>query len=186
MLIDYAVKGIRMNEKWAAIFLLVIWGVGCKGFKPPKNDVTEKEFLSVKTINENELKKFIRNYPVILWKKKEIKENEEMKSEEKQTKVNNFIKELGYTSADEFNRIWMTLSTIQGQLNYKEGLKKRIALLNISKEEKKKIEEELRIINELLKNGFVREDLPVVDINLIEKYYQELKKLKITDLINGS
>ncbi len=113
-----------MNEKWAVIFLLVIWGVGCKGFKSPKNDVAEKKYLSVKTINEDELKKFIRSYPVILWKKKEIKENKKIKLEQKQTKINNFIKELGYTSADEYNRIWMALSTIQGQLNYKEGLKK--------------------------------------------------------------
>ncbi|MCK4533761.1 hypothetical protein KAU39_08240 [bacterium] len=120
-----------MNKKWAVIFLLVIFGAGCKGFKPPKNDVAEKKSLSVKTINEDELKKFIRNYPVILWKRKEIKENKEMKLEEKQTKINNFIKELGYTSADEFNRIWMTLSTLQGQLNYKEGLKKRITFSNI-------------------------------------------------------
>ncbi len=174
-----------MNEKWAVIFLLVIWGVGCKGFKSPKNDVAEKKYLSVKTINEDELKKFIRSYPVILWKKKEIKENKKIKLEQKQTKINNFIKELGYTSADEYNRIWMALSTIQGQLNYKEGLKKRVTFLNIPKEEKKKIEEELKVINELLKNGFIREDLPVVDINLMEKYYQELKKLKITDLIDG-
>ena len=159
--------------------------MGCKGFKPPKNDVAEKKSLSVKTINEDELKKFIRNYPVIIWKKKEIKENKEMKWEEKQTKINNFIKELGYTSVDEFNRIWMVLSTLHGQLNYKEELKKRIALVPVSKEDKKKIEEELRLTNELLKDGFVREDLPVVDINLVEKYYQELEKLKITDLIAG-
>lgn len=175
-----------MNKKWAVIFLLAIWVVGCKRVEPSKNDVAEKKSLSVKTINEEELKKFIRNYPVILWKRKEIKENKEIESEEKQTKISNFIKELGYTSADEFNRIWMTLSTLQGQLNYKEGLKKRITLSNISKEEKKNLEEELRFTNELLKNGFVREDLPVVDINLVEKYYQELEKLKITDLIAGS
>ncbi|MCK5533941.1 hypothetical protein KAI68_02410 [bacterium] len=175
-----------MNKKWWVIFLLVIWGVGCNVNSPSKKDISQKEFLPAKTINEDELKKFITNYPVIVWKKSQIKENKKIKIEEKQSEIDNFVKELGYESTDEFNRIWMVLSTFQSQLNYKNVLEKRLANLYITKEEKNKIKEEVKIMDKIFESGLVREDLPRVDIKLVEKYYQELKKLKITNLINGS
>ena len=175
-----------MNKKWWVIFLLVIWGVGCNVNSPSKEDISQKEFLPAKTINEDELKKFITNYPVIVWKKSQIKENKKIKIEEKQSEIDNFVKELGYESTDEFNRIWMVLSTFQSQLNYKNVLEKRLANLYITKEEKNKIKEEVKVMDKIFESGLVREDLPRVDIKLVEKYYQELKKLKITNLINGS
>lgn len=168
-------------NKWFLIFLLVFHLGGCKPNKSLQKDTSKDLSLEIVSIGEDDLKKFIRNHPVILWKMEELKK--ETESQDFHAKINNFAKELGYKSIDEFNHIWMVLATIQVQLNYKKELENKLEHPDTSKEQKKLLLDEIKITNEFLKYGFVREDLPRVDTKLIEKYYKELEKLKITNLI---
>ncbi len=174
-------------NKWFIIFLLVIYLGGCKSNKLPQKNNAPGNSLEHVILQEDDLKKFIRSYPVIHWKTEELKsDRNKTGTQDFQARIDNFAKELGYKSIDEFNYIWIVLATIQAQLNFKKEIEEKLKSSTISAKEKELLSTELKMISEFLKCGFVREDLPKVDSQLAEKYYQELEKLKITELINGS